>query len=479
MARYDNVSGYRDQIVQDIQELVRIRSVLGTPTEGAPFGAGPAAALEYALSRARSLGFTTEQVGGYAGHAQYGTTGPTIGILVHLDVVPEGEGWTHDPFGGEIDGDYLYGRGASDNKGPAIAALYSLRAFADQVPNPPCRVRVIFGTNEESGMEGVARYFERFPLPDLGFSPDAAYPLFNREKGIFDAHLNAQISAPTDGDPAVAISAGTALNVVPERAVAVLRSQAEVLNTWKRLLEATDFGPYLSFRSGDGELTVEARGKAAHGGNPAAGENAIARLVDALVAAHTAFNARDARDASRQPTEATDPWARLRAANSLLGTSFDGSGMEIASTDQESGDLTVNWATLTVTDREFTTGLNIRYPVTAEFGPIRSGIEDAAQARGMQPRFGKHLAPLFLPADAPIVTRLLHAYRTVTGEEAQPQSMAGGTYARMLGNRGVAFGAGFAGLDTRAHQADEFISIPDLMRHAEIQTEAIFQLAGL
>lgn len=54
-----------------------------------------------------------------------------VAVLGHLDVVPEGDGWSFDPFGGEIRDGKVFGRGAMDDKGPTIAALYALAALRD------------------------------------------------------------------------------------------------------------------------------------------------------------------------------------------------------------------------------------------------------------------------------------------------------------------------------------------------------------
>jgi succinyl-diaminopimelate desuccinylase len=63
-----------------------------------PFGEGPAKALEYALNLANSFGLRTKNLENYAGWAEWGEGDEMIGILVHLDVVPEGSGWTYPPY---------------------------------------------------------------------------------------------------------------------------------------------------------------------------------------------------------------------------------------------------------------------------------------------------------------------------------------------------------------------------------------------
>jgi succinyl-diaminopimelate desuccinylase len=515
---------YKQQILADLQELLRIPSVQGSPAPGAPYGIDTVRALDFVLRRGAELGFKTRNVDGHAGHVEYGDRGPLIGILVHLDVVPPGEGWEHEPFGGTLEEGCVYGRGASDDKGPAVAALYSLRAFADAVPDPQMRIRVIFGLNEESGMAGVRHYFEHEPVPDYGFSPDAVYPLLNRESGIAHVFLRGRRS-PGSADEKVAhtaagaearstsaaslpvrtIDGGLAFNMVP--AAAEARVDPAYADTLRRFLDeeylpgtaepripvARDEDP----REG---VRVTAEGVSAHGGMPSNGVNALDHLLLFIARAfgeagpQAPAGVRDpdaARgagaagrpvvpqdpDAARGPRPTLDPVLRWIVDNLVFDT--QGNRMGIACRDHESGRLSVNLGLLHVTTEHVEVGLDIRYPVTWEWETLRSVLERRAGEAGLTVVEKQHLPPLYVPEDAPLVTALLRAYRRVTGDEAEPQAMPGGTYARMLENRGVAFGANFPGEDTRGHRPDEFIKLDSLMTHAEIQTEALFELARL
>ncbi|HHY13423.1 MAG TPA: Sapep family Mn(2+)-dependent dipeptidase, partial [Thermoanaerobacterales bacterium] len=178
------IERYRNDIIKSVQEQIKIKSVKGESKPGMPFGEGPREALEHALKLSEELGFKTKNVDGYAGHAEYGEGDDIVGVLVHLDVVPEGTGWVHPPYGGEIHDGKIYGRGTIDNKGPAIAALYALKALKDSGVNMKRRVRIIFGTDEESGWEDMDYYMENEENPMCGFSPDALFPIINSEKGI-------------------------------------------------------------------------------------------------------------------------------------------------------------------------------------------------------------------------------------------------------------------------------------------------------
>ena len=96
----NKILNYRDDIVKSLSELIKIRSVTDTPSEGKPFGGGVNQALEYMLSLGESLGLKTKNIDGYAGHVEYGEGEEIAGVLVHLDVVPEGKGMDFSTFRG-------------------------------------------------------------------------------------------------------------------------------------------------------------------------------------------------------------------------------------------------------------------------------------------------------------------------------------------------------------------------------------------
>lgn len=462
-----NTDKYRDAIVADLKELIAIPSIKGVAHPGRPFGDEPYEALELMLRKAENLGFAVKNVDGYAGHAEYGEGDDYIGILVHLDVVPAGEGWRHPPFGGVEEDGRIYGRGAMDNKGPAVAALYCLKAVADCLKNPARRIRIIFGTNEESGFGCVKHYFENEPYPAAGFSPDSGYPIYNREKGIATFSIRRTCTGPTEGG-IVSIEGGDALNKVPDHARAVLAASAVDPSTEARLREFADSAAdsrVTVTRNSDATVTVEATGESAHGANPMEGRNAAAFLVDAILRI---------RDAVPDPR-----WEDLSNIQTLVGFETGGESLGIACADEESGRLTANWGIIKLDGSEVRAEVNIRYPVTK----TEQELLAAARSRvaGTQLSITSHgsMAPLYVRADAPVVRMLARAYEEATGEKAELKSMGGGTYARHMGGNGVAFGARFGTVDNHVHQPDEFIVIDELMRHARISARAIYLLATM
>lgn len=423
------ICSYRDDIIKDVQAMIRIRSYASAAKPGKPFGDGVAEALEYMMELARELGFETLDVDGYAGHAEFGEGEELIGVLVHVDTVPEGTGWTLDPFAGEIREGYIIGRGASDNKGPAVVALYALKALKESGMLPGKRIRVIFGTNEECGMSDLDYYFSKQPLPDYAFTPDGDYPIIHSEKGYYVVKLKQNGYIPGR----LFVDGGVAPNSVPD---------------------------HCSIRSGSYEHDF--KGVSAHGATPGDGVNAVALALDYL-------------SESGVLDSAVHPLAAF--IHTRIGHEVNGESLGIACSDRDHGSLTVNLGQFRMDDEVAEAVINIRYPVTFEGETLINHLRSEAEAAGLSLEVAAELPPLYVPAEHPLIRKLSEAYESVTGEKAALLSIGGGTYARKLNNRGVAFGANFLGTDPRAHQADERMGIDDLMRHAEICAVAMYKLA--
>lgn len=452
----DKIRSYKDEILEDVVRLVRIQSVRGVEQEGMPFGEGPAKALEYCTSLAQSMGFAVKNVDGRAIHIEYGEGEGLIGVLAHCDVVPAGEGWTLPPFGGEVINGRIYGRGTMDDKGPAISAIYCLKALKDLKIITKRRIRVIIGASEECGMEDMEYYFEHEEMPDWVFSPDGDYPICNREKGI----LRVGFESNHDGESLLKLESGSAVNIVPVLAEAMVRvADTDILEKVAARLEKNDVR--FAVMGGDGTATLRCFGKSAHASTPEEGKNAAASLIRLL-------------------NEALGKKAGtlIRFLDETIGLEWDGAGIDATCQDNESGALTVNLGIVYLDGGRDKAIIDIRYPVTKNGVTIFEAISNVATKYGVCANLISDSAPLFVDEDSPLIQKLKHAYNTVTGEEGYTFSTGGGSYARVLNNRGVAFGAGIKPLSYyNIHGADEFLEIDDFMRHCEICLQAIYELA--
>lgn len=159
----------RQRFLDDVKEFVSIKSVRTDPTHGHPFGDDCALMMDYAVKKGKQYGFKTCNGDYYYTTYSYGDQNDYIAMICHLDVVPEGNGWSGDPYEMRIKDGYIIGRGVLDDKGPAIAALYAMRFIKEEGIKTNKGIKLILGSAEESGMEDMERYAKLEKLPLFGF----------------------------------------------------------------------------------------------------------------------------------------------------------------------------------------------------------------------------------------------------------------------------------------------------------------------
>ena len=129
---------------------------------------------------------------------------------------------------------------------------------------------------------------------------------------------------------------------------------------------------------------------------------------------------------------------------------------------------------------ETSLSIDIRYPATLDSQPIISAITDQAAESGVRVEVTGDNPPLYIPADHPLIRALGECYTEITGKPMIPVSMGGGTYARALHGRGVAFGPVFSDAKpSNLHMQNENLSADEFMRHAEICYKAMCRIASL
>ena len=170
------IENYKNEIIKTTQELIQIPSTHSNSDDPSkPFGENINKSLEYMLNLGNKLGFRTKNIDGYCGYIEFGEGNELIGIIGHLDVVPEGDNWIFPPFSGTISDNKIFGRGAIDDKGPVVSSLYAMKIVKDNYKINK-RVRLILGLNEERDWQCINYYKEHEELPTIGFSPDADFP---------------------------------------------------------------------------------------------------------------------------------------------------------------------------------------------------------------------------------------------------------------------------------------------------------------
>ncbi|NLY44675.1 MAG: dipeptidase PepV [Tissierella sp.] len=456
------IESYKEDIIKKTQELISIKSVEETPIKGMPFGEGPYNALKYAIDLSEELGFTIKEFDGYAAHAEFGEGEETVGILVHLDVVPEGDGWTYDPYGGEIHDGKIYGRGAVDDKGPAVAALYAMKALKESKAELKRKVRIIFGTNEETGWGCMNHYFANEEAPTMAFTPDADFPVIHGEKGIIIFDLNHQLSDTNGSFRLIDLKGGSAPNMVPDNAVATF--EMDNANQFVKRFETykeNNNNP-IGIEVDGNIVKVLAKGVSAHGSTPEKGENAISYLMACLG---------EVLDGDNSFVEF------VRTYNERIGFYHYGEKIGCGFEDEVSGKLNFNPGIIKYDNDNVVLTINVRYPIESSAKEVYDGIRENLKDTNTTLIEGKsEQKPLYVAEDDFLVKKLMDVYRDVTKDyDSKPITIGGGTYARAMENA-VAFGPMFPGRKDVAHQKDEYISIEDLMKITEIYTKALYEL---
>ncbi|MDR2977497.1 MAG: M20 family metallopeptidase [Streptococcaceae bacterium] len=431
-----------------IRRLVNIESVLdeSKAAPGQPFGPGPVAALDEVLKICGGLGFKTyKDPAGYYGYAETGSGEELFGLLCHMDVVPAADqsGWETNPFEMiERDG-LMIGRGTQDDKGPSMAALFAVKALMDAGVVFNKRVRFIFGTDEENLWRCLAKYNENGEEAiTMGFAPDAEFPLIYAEKGLLDAYLIGP------GSTEFEIHAGSALNVVPDKAV-LSKMSSEVAELVKEKLTKLGF----DFVAEDDTITVN--GKGIHSMKAPEGVNALCRLAMAM--------------------SDVIVFGPLDFLGRLVGEDATGESVVGRIEDVQSGGLTMNFATLDVTPEETRIGVDMRIPVSFSKEDVAEKLRVKALEYGLAYEEFDYLAPLYVPVDSALVQTLMSVYREFTGDMTEPMVSGGATFARMMKNT-VAFGAMFPDTPDFMHQANEQWSLENLYKVMDIYAEAVYRL---
>lgn len=458
----------KDALIQDTQKLLRIKSILDeeNAAEEAPLGEGVKEALDFMLDLGEKDGFTAKNVGNLAGHLEFGEGEEIVGVLCHVDVVPEGDGWTSDPFDAEIRDGKIFARGAIDDKGPTMAAYYAMKIVKEMELPLSKRVRMIIGTDEESDWRCVEYYFKHEEMPSMGFAPDADFPIIYAEKGISDFDLvQTGTCKETEKEvlaEVISFQSGRRYNMVPDFARASLVvhfEQTEVVQRYIDFLKKTELeGKYYI---DNGELILELKGVSAHGMEPDNGKNAGILMASFLASLQI----------DNQACQYFEFVTRYLCDDSR------GRKLGIAYADEITGDLTVNVGKLSYTKKNGgRLCFNVRYPVTNDMEETKVRLQSLIDKEHFRLENFTDSKPHHVEEDDFLIQTLKRVYEQQTGEKAELLSIGGGTYARSL-KSGVAFGPLFPGREDIAHQKDEYMIIEDLLKATAIYAQAIYELA--
>ena len=454
------VLNHKEDLLKDLFELLSVRSILGTDiTEETPFGSGPREALDLILSFGERDGYKTKLVENKAGHIEVGQGEELFGILGHVDVVPVVEAdWTSHPFKPEIRDGKIFARGSLDDKGPTMAAYYAVKLLDKLGVKWNKRVRVIVGSDEETGFRCVEAYFKHEEQPASGFTPDAMFPLVYAEKAR--ATFNHKLKfVEDDGEynyKLVKFKGGQVLNMVIASAIAELVGEVSDIKE--------KFENFLAQEKLDGEVIVEntikltLKGKAAHGSTPQYGVNAATKLAEFLSTLGLDNNGKNFVDYIVEKL-ANDPFGEK------LGINY---------ADDEMGEATYNYGILDydLEKKAAVVSTDCRHPKKFDLVDRLKGVKEDNIDIEVTSTKEAH----YVPKDDELVTTLMDVYKKHTGDTKNDVFvLGGGTYARCL-KKGVAFGLLFPGKEDTMHQANEYLEVEDLLLATAIYAEGIYKL---
>ncbi len=464
------IENHKNEIIQKTQELIQIPSVISPSNNPQhPFGEPINDALEYMLELGKKLGFRTKNVDGYCGYIEFGEGKDLIGIIGHLDVVPEGEDWKYPPFSATVSDNKIYGRGAIDDKGPVISSLYAMKAVMDtcQVHK---RIRLILGLNEENNWKCINYYKTHEETPTIGFSPDADFPCIHSEKAILTGYLKMDYSTFLDKNIMIKEinTYENAINVVPKICSVILKINSQkiaisdFIENLKNIITETNFEVDI-YKIDDEEIKLTSYGVPSHSAHPDLGVNAISRLIIVL---SKIFNLYEIK------------LSLFDFFTTYINTQYNGENLGIAFEDN-SGRLTLNVGDFYFKNNILQIGLNLRIPVTMNMLTIgNSFIKHTNSYPNIDFTTIAYKPALYISKENKLVKTLCNVYNKETNSHLEPIAIGGATYARAFDNC-ISFGANFPGDQDMCHQTNEFIAIDKLLLSCKIYAKAILALDHL
>lgn len=457
MDKYKKIAEDRkDDIISLLSKLVAIPSVMGEEKPGYPFGEAPAKALETMLDAAKALGFAVNNVDNCYGTADYlpdGVSTPGLAILCHLDVVPEGKGWTYEPFACTEKDGILYGRGVTDDKGPAVSALYALYSVKQLGAKLSKGVRLIFGTNEENGSADIEHYLKNDKMPPMVFTPDASYPLINCEKGM----ARIKYSADMDNTDIISICGGQVINAVPAECCAVVSGKHKDIICSYMSGNKNDCA--FGIENDSDNITIICKGESAHASTPEKGRNAITAMLEMLVSLELGGNTK----------KLLSDILRLYPYGETDGTSLG------ISCSDESGALTCVLSLINAENGTLTFSTDTRFPISMTAAQLKEKATAALSGTDMIISDFMGTNAHYASPDSFLVKTLLGVYEEQTGKKGECIAIGGGTYVHGI-EGGVAFGVEHPDTDYRIHGADEFVPISELIDNTAMFANAIEKL---
>lgn len=453
---------HKDEMLEDICKVIRIKSDRQEPKEGMPFGEGVVLALEESLNIAKSMGFETKNYDNYVGTVDFNDKEKALDILAHLDVVPAGDEWTvTEPYNPIIKDGKLYGRGSADDKGPAIVALYAMKAVKDLNIPLSKNVRLILGTDEECGSSDIEHYYKIEQEAPMTFSPDADFPVINVEKGGLKGSFTASFEEDNTLPRILSVNSGVKVNVIPDKANAVIEGLSKEEVEKYCALVTNKIGVKFTVTEENNTCIINAKGVGAHAAYPEGGNNALTAILELL---------------SSMPFAKSEGFNKLCYINKLLPHGdYKGEAIGVKMSDDISGELTLSFTIFEYNTTGLKGTFDCRAPLCANDENLRDVIAKNLKVEEITLEPCNVFEGHHVDENSEFVQTLLRCYEMYSGKKGECIAIGGGTYVHHIKN-GVAFGCTMPGTDNNMHGNDEFAVIDELILSAKIFTQAIITL---
>jgi succinyl-diaminopimelate desuccinylase len=421
-----------------------------TVSESEPYGQRVAQGYQWAKSLGEKWGFDVIETPGHAIAWTLGEGKQRVEAVSHMDVVGVGDDWSVDPFEAKIIDGKLYGRGTQDMKSALVATMMALLYIRENKIPLKHQLRAVFGMDEERTMEDIGHYVKQEGQPLFAFTPDGAYPISGGEKGALMWTLKGKISHPK----LIRFSAGTACNVICDKAVFIVRERlafvTKVADSLKVKYKATEI---------EEGVLVEVYGKAAHASVPQLGHNAI---VDAL-------------NVLRYIVIDPKVKALYRTFINAYGSGFDGSFNHPVM-----GDLTSGLHVLRIENGHLYGEVDVRYPLGVDPSALTSHLQ--ALLNDIEVTLEYDARALLTDMGNPFIRECIRVYQEYTGDrESLPLISGGVTYAKMYDGVCVPYGIKDPRSSTPmlAHQKDEYIEVAYLRDMLNMMIGAMIAIANV
>jgi len=445
-----------ENLIKDLSRFIDVPSVSGKEDEYGPYGKPVADAFNVLSDEAKALGLEVENLG-YALRISIGKGDETFLVVAHGDVVPAGEGWTKPAYALTRENGMLYGRGVLDDKGAAVAAMYSLAAVKNSGKEPKMRVSLVVGGDEECGMSDMHRYVDEFGLPDYALTPDASFPVTNAELGFVFGKFSFDNVKENGNVKLISLKGGRAVNCVAEKCECKIEGSEEVFeyvkNISSELLE-----PETAFENG--VISLLCRGLSAHGSVPEKGRSAVLDMLSVLERTFEKFGAENS----------------FLSFTKKYVKGTEGEALGINCSDEFSGKLSVNFGMCSFENGKGEVSVDSRTPISADAFAISDKLKAVAEENGGEYIPDRNGNGIRIPEDSPFMRSVAASYEKATGKPCGFVCERGSTYAKAFCGKCVAFGPADEGNKAvcgNMHGPDEYISEEALISLSEVYAQVI------